>query len=136
MGKKFRLILNWTCAIVTKTKKNSKTNQITKDVFFSSGVHADLDCKLSTQRSSTISNLIMNISKFRIERQTVELLRKSKISWLVISQKKDCFQTRGWSVKQEKINDCFLKRSADTLKQNTAVNQTRGHVSLFQVKLL
>lgn len=121
---------------MTKTKKNSKTNQITKDVFFSSGVHADLDCKLSTQRSSTISNLIMNISKFRIERQTVELLRKSKISWLVISQKKDCFQTRGWSVKQEKINDCFLKRSADTLKQNTAVNQTRGHVSLFQVKLL
>ena len=104
---------------MTKTKKNSKTNQITKDVFFSSGVHADLDCKLSTQRSSTISNLIMNISKFRIERQTVELLRKSKISWLVISQKKDCFQTRGWSVKQEKINDCFLKRSADTLKQNT-----------------
>ena len=119
-----------------KNKKNSKTNQITKDVFFSSGVHADLDCKLSTQRSSTISNLIMNISKFRKERQTVELLRKSKISWLVISQKKDCFQTRGWSVKQEKINDCFLKRSADTLKQNTAVNQTRGHVSLFLVKLL
>lgn len=121
---------------MTKTKKKSKTNQITREVFFSSGVHADLDCKLSTQRSSTISNLIMNISKFRIERQTVELLRKSKISWLVISQKKDYFQTRGWSVKQEKINDCFLKRSADTLKQNTAVNQTRGLVSLVLVKLL